>query len=317
MSRIFLSYSRHDQDTVLAVSQELKALGHEITVDVDSVQPGQDWRKVLANGLRASEVYVVFLSEQALASSFVLSEIGAARAYAEGSERMLMIPVVIDHVSLPSIIDDILVLSAINLKPRVVAEKIDMAVSKHFGSRVAKEEEQAAFSRIVEENSATYIEEAIASQSRNERRNRVVASLWYSGGFLSLIAGLFFVVLGIAEIASITSGGWAGFAIVALKSFVVVGLLGACSKYAFTLGKSYMSESLKCADRMHAIGFGKFYLKVYGANASWPEVREVFQHWNIDRNSVFASLGSADFDPKLLEGLLELLKIANSKVEKK
>lgn len=317
MSRIFLSYSRNDQDTVLAVSQELKALGHEITVDVDSVQPGQDWRKVLANGLRASEVYVVFLSERALASPFVLSEIGAARAYAEGSERMLMIPVVIDHVSLPSIIDDILVLSAINLKPRAVAQKIDMAVSKHFGSRVAKEEEQAAFSRIVEENSATYIEEAIASQSRNERRHRFVASLWYSGGFLSLIAGLFFVVLGITEIASITSGGWAGFAIVALKSFVVVGLLGACSKYAFTLGKSYMSESLKCADRMHAIGFGKFYLKVYGANASWPEVREAFQHWNIDRNSVFASLGAADFDPKLIEGVLELLKIANSKVEKK
>ena len=317
MSRIFLSYSHQDQDVVLAVSRELKALGHDITVDVDSVQPGQDWRKILATGLRASEVYVVFLSRKSLESPYVLSEIGAARAYAEGSERMLIVPVAIDDAPLPSIIEDILVLRAIDLDPKAVAEKIDRGISQYLGSRMAKEEEQVAFSKIVEVNSAIYVDEAIASQSQSERRNRATASIWYFGGFLSLIAGIAFVAFGVAEIASLASRGWTDFAIVALKSFVVVGLLGACSKYAFTLGKSYMSESLKCADRMHAIGFGKFYLKVYGAKATWPEVREAFQHWNIDRNSVFASLGSADFDPKLLESLLELLRIANANSERR
>jgi len=69
-----------------------------------------------------------------------------------------------------------------------------------------------------------------------------------------------------------------------------------------------MSEALKSADRIHAISFGKFYLKVYGARATWPEVREAFQHWNIDRTSVFSSLGTTEFDPKLMEGLLELGK---------
>lgn len=317
MSRIFLSYSRHDRDLVLAVSQELRTFGHEITVDVDSVLPGQDWRKVLATGLKGSEIYVVFLSKEALASPSVLSEIGAARAYAEESGRMLLIPVAIDHTPIPSSVQDILVLSAVDAEAKVIAEKINGAISHYVGSLVAKDEEQAAFSRIVEENSAVYIEEAIALQGKSERRNRAVASLWYWGGFLSLVAGIAFVALGVSEIAVQASRNWADFAIVALKSFVVVGLLGACSKYAFTLGKSYMSESLKCADRVHAIAFGKFYLKVYGAKASWPEVKEAFQHWNIDRNSVFANLGTAEFDPKLLESLLELLKITSARAERK
>jgi len=230
---------------------------------------------------------------------------------------MLVVPVAIDDTPLPSIIEDILVLRAIGLEPRAVAERINTAISKYVGSRIAKEEEQVAFSRIVEENSAVYIDEVIASQSKSERRNRASASIWYLGGFLSLIAGISFVALGVAEVASLASRGWADFAIVALKSFVAVGLLGACSKYAFTLGKSYMSESLKCADRIHAIGFGKFYLKVYGADAPPSEVREVFQHWNIDRNSVFASLGTAEFDPKLLENLLEILRVVNAKSDRR
>ena len=317
MSKLFLSYSRRDRDLVRSVSRELKTLGHEITVDVDSVLPGQDLRKALGDGLRTSEVYVVFLSENALASPSVLSEIGAARAYSEESGRMILIPVALDGAPIPSSLQDLFVMPAMGTDPTGIAQKIDEAVAHYVGSRAAKDEEQAAFSRIVEENSAVYIEEAIASQSRNEARNRTIAMLWYLGGFFSLVAGIAFVALGVTEISALASRSWVDFSIVALKSFVVVGLLGACSKYAFTLGKSYMSESLKSADRIHAIGFGKFYLKVYGAKASWPEVREAFQHWNIDRNSVFTTLGTNEFDPKLLESLIELLKITSTKAERK
>jgi len=111
-----------------------------------------------------------------------------------------------------------------------------------------------------------------------------------------------------ATLSSIGEKGWLEFSILALKSIVVIGLLGACSKYAFTLGKSFMSESLKSADRMHAISFGKFYLKVYGSDATWPELKEVFQHWNIDRSSSFSSQTTAEFDPKIIESMLELFR---------
>lgn len=313
MSRIFLSYSRHDKEVVLSVSRELQALGHEITVDVDSVLPGQDWRKVLATGLRDSEVYVVFLSQNSLASSSVLSEVGAARAYSEESGRMLVIPVLIEDVPIPSSINDVLVLSALDTDATTVAQKIDAAIARFVGTRIAKDDQQESFSRIVEENSSSYIEEAIGVQQKSERMNRGAATGWYVAGFLSLVGGLAFVGYSVSVLALSAATNWADFAILALKSFLVVGILGACSKYAFTLGKSYMSEALKSADRIHAISFGRFYLKVYGAKATWPEVREAFQHWNIDRTSVFSSLGTTEFDPKLMEGLLEFGKAFASK----
>lgn len=308
MSRIFLSYSRHDRDIVLSVSRELHSLGHEITVDVDSVLPGQDWRKVLATGLRDSEVYVVFLSKNSLASPSVLSEVGAARAYSEESGRMLVIPVLIEEVPIPSSINDVLVLSALSTDATTIALKIDAAIAHFVGTRIAKDDQQESFSKIVEENSSSYIEEAIHLQQRSEKRNRGAATAWYVAGFLSLLGGLAFVGYSVSTLVLSATTNWADFAILALKSFLVVGILGACSKYAFTLGKSYMSEALKSADRIHAISFGKFYLKVYGAKATWPEIREAFQHWNIDRTSVFSSLGTTEFDPKLMEGLLEFGK---------
>jgi hypothetical protein len=308
MSRIFLSYSRHDKDLVLSVSRELRTLGHEITVDVDSVQPGQDWRKVLAIGLRDSEVYVVFLSQSSLASPSVLSEIGAARAYSEQSDRMLLIPVLIEEIPIPSSINDVLVLSALNSDAAAVAAKINAAIAHFVGTRIAKDDQQETFSKIVEENSASYIEEAIDLHQKSEKRNRGAATGWYLAGFFSLIGGLAFVGYSVSSLVLSATTNWADFAILALKSFLVVGILGACSKYAFSLGKSFMSEALKSADRIHAISFGKFYLKVYGAKATWPEVREAFQHWNIDRTSVFSSLGTTEFDPKLMEGLLEFGK---------
>jgi len=193
MSRIFLSYSRHDKELVLKVSRELQSLGHEITVDVDSVLPGQDWRKVLATGLRDSEVYVVFLSRNSLASPSVLSEVGAARAYSEESGRMLLIPVLIEEVQIPSSINDVLVLSALDNDETSIALKIDAAIAHFVGTRLAKDDEQESFSKIVEENSAIYIEEAIDLQQKSEKSNRSAATGWYIAGFISLLGGLAFV----------------------------------------------------------------------------------------------------------------------------
>lgn len=82
---------------------------------------------------------------------------------------------------------------------------------------------------------------------------------------------------------------------------IVVALLGACAKYTFSLGRSFTIESLKCADRLHAISFGRFYLRAYGQSATWPELKEAFANWNIDRPSAFADTSTSDFDPKLVE----------------
>lgn len=318
MAKVFVSYSQKDRNYVVQVAAALKDRGHEITVDVDSLSPGQNWQKTLAEGLKASDVFVVFLSDNSLASHSVLSEIGAARAYSDESDRMLVIPVLIDDIRMPPVIQDLLVIQAPERNVAAVAQQIEAAIASFFGRRAAKEEEQVAFSRRIEANAAEYIEEAIALLETLESRNRYFGVAWYVAGFLALVLGIAFAVFGVAGLVAAGERGWLDFCIVALKSLVVVGLLGACSKYAFTLGKSYVSESLKSADRIHAISFGKFYLRVYGAKATWPEVKEVFQHWNIDRSSSFTSLATSEFDPKLLETLVEMAKaLSNRETGKK
>lgn len=70
-----------------------------------------------------------------------------------------------------------------------------------------------------------------------------------------------------------------------------------------------MVESLRNSDRGHAISFGEFYLRVYADKADWREVKEVLQHWNIDKGSQFTTHNSAEFDPKLMEQAIKIGQI--------
>lgn len=79
----------------------------------------------------------------------------------------------------------------------------------------------------------------------------------------------------------------------------------------------YMNESLKNADRKHAISFGKFYLQVYGSSVKQEDLKEVFKDWNTITESPFVKLDSADFDPKLLESFLKFVEIMKPEQKKK
>jgi len=317
MARIFISYNRQDSEFVRSVSDQLKTQGHDIAIDVDALAPGQDLRRTLASALKESEVFVVFLSESSKTSQYVLSEIGAARAYSEESERMLVIPILIDDIPIPSIVQDLFVVTAYDRNVQEIARSVETAIASFFGKKAARDERESALSKKIEQNAAEYIEEAITLLKNLEKRNRSFGTVWYFVGFAALLVGVVFATFGLASFSALSNSNWADFAVVTLKSIVVVGLLGACSKYAFTLGRSYIDESLKSADRMHAISFGKFYLRVFGSNASWPEVKEAFQHWNIDRSSTFSNLATSEFDPKMFESLIELAKVVSSEKAKK
>ncbi|GBQ65769.1 hypothetical protein AA103196_1216 [Ameyamaea chiangmaiensis NBRC 103196] len=64
------------------------------------------------------------------------------------------------------------------------------------------------------------------------------------------------------------------------KGLVVLTIVGFFTRYNFVHSGNYMQESLKIADRIHAIKFGQFYIETYGATATWEEVKEVFSSWN-------------------------------------
>ncbi|EKO3408586.1 toll/interleukin-1 receptor domain-containing protein [Vibrio fluvialis] len=313
MAKIYISYQREDQPFVIQLAERLKASGHTLSYDVDELSPGTDWRTALDSGLKSSEIFIVVLSKSTHKSQYVLTEVGAARAYALESNRMLLIPIVIDEVPLPLSIQDIHSVIQPDRNLDEIIPTVERAISAFIGRRAALESAASEAAEKIQSNAADYIRVAINSLQKLESRDRVLSYIWYFLGFASLLLGIGFALWGLANASHQTDLFVGSLILVVLKAIVVIGLLGACAKYAFSLGKSYSSESLKSSDRIHAIRFGEFYLRAFGDKTRWQDLKEVFQHWNIDRNSSFNSLDSSQIDPKVVESLIDLIRAVSGK----
>jgi hypothetical protein len=131
MARLFVSYSSRDAEVAHKLAKGLRDLGHQIAIDIDSLVPGVEWRRELLDKLLLSDGVIVLLSENALASPFVLTEIGAARA----SPRHFLIPVTFGDVLLHPVVQDIWTIRQSSASPSNITqavEKIDAAVKTHL-----------------------------------------------------------------------------------------------------------------------------------------------------------------------------------------
>jgi hypothetical protein len=299
MAKIFLSYSRQDQAFVSQLADSLAPYGHTAFFD-DVIVPGQEWESALSHALQAADALVAIISPASAESQFVMTEIGAALAYARESGRMLVIPVILDDTKIPVPLRSVQAIFARDRSPLDVASEIEKALTAFLGARVAAQEKREEARQRIERNAADYVGDAVSAQKKAEKRYRLVGITWYAVGLVALLAGLVFVGLALLKV-SVPNGDWTTFALIALRALIVIALLGACAKYAFALGRSFTIESLKCSDRTHAISFGEFYLRAYGDQAQWQDLKEAFANWNIDRASAFSGTSASDFDPKLVE----------------
>ncbi len=313
MANIYISYQRSDQPFVMELAQRLKNEGHTLGYDVDALSPGTDWRAVLDQRLKAAEVFIVVISESTSKSQYVLTEVGAARAYASESGRMLIVPLIIDESPPPLALQNIQAIIQPDKNLDEICHKIETAVSAFIGRRAAIDIEVSEVAKKLQTNAADYIKIAIDSLAGLEVRDRRLGYLWYSLGFFSLLIGISFGLFGLAATSQQTALPIESLILAVLKALLVIGLLGACAKYVFTLGKSYASEALKCSDRIHAIRFGEFYLRAFGEKTQWIELKEVFQHWNIDRTSSFSGIDASSFDPRFIESIVEFARLIPSK----
>lgn len=87
MAKIFLSYKMEDQATAQRLQRELETLGHTIRLDTNTVVVGSEWRDSLMRALMDSDAVVVLVTERSIQSPFVVSEIGAARAFGQTSKK--------------------------------------------------------------------------------------------------------------------------------------------------------------------------------------------------------------------------------------
>ncbi len=319
MAKIFISHTRRDQSFVDELAKGLQEAHHEVANNYD-VEAGQPLNKVLGERLRNSSVVVAVISENSTSSHYVLSEIGAAKAYSEHEGRLLLLPVILDGIPIPSTVSDVACIVSPDRNVLNVLSKINVAI----GAFVARQNERAQKSKREEDelkeraqqieiDASTYIEEAIKSLKVIESRHSRLAFYWQISGAVALLSGVAFAAWTLVDFEHQAEISWTTLTYLSVKSLIIVALLGACAKYAFVLGRSYANESLKSTDRIHAIMFGKFYIRAFSTRTSWGEIKEAFQHWNIDRVSSFASIDAASFDPRLVEQLVEVVRIVNEK----
>ncbi len=137
MARFFLSYRVSNRDDARLFQQALVERGHEVAWDVDAIQVGTGWRDALMQSLASADAVVVLLTPESMQSPMVISEVGAARAFATTERNIALLPVLIGLQGIPNFIQDLFVLQAdlaAQTEVERIANEIDKAVEAHLSS---------------------------------------------------------------------------------------------------------------------------------------------------------------------------------------
>lgn len=319
MAKIFISHSNADKEYVLELSDKLKDFGQDV-VSSHNLSLGDDWQYRLVGELRSSDIFIIILSDSSVSSEFVLSELNRS-IYLHEDGRISIIPIAISDIDVPFILRNHYVLFS---NGRSIDKYIGEIISAIYAFSSAKIDkiEKAKIEEAEEKkkNIANYVDSAIEEQKKYENLNKTSAKYWYFIGFLVLIISLFiYSALYVYTLNSnnyiLNSKELLPFLSTITAKVILAAILAALVKYAFTIGRTFMAESLKSSDRIHAIRFGKFFLEIFGDKLDPNQVKDAFQHWNIDRD-LKSSLGEiSSIDPKIVEILSKVVENLSSKVE--
>lgn len=312
MAKVYILHYREDDTIVRSLMKILVELGHELVLS--DFEIGHDINESLKGAMTSADIQIALISNNSLSSKIFMNDLLQLRNYSTHSKlRKLFIPIFYPDISfneLPNSIRNIQGIPLTNDKtPQDLAREIDNAINSFYGKRIAIEEQDKEVKDKIETSAPIYIEETLSDLKTKESNMKTYALIWYALGFLTLLAGVAATVWlsnsGLAEFGE--TENWSKTIFFAIKSALIIILLIASSKYSFTLGKSYMNETMKIADRIHAISFGKFYLQVFNKRIEAEELKDIFRDWNISNQSSFMGQKSEDFDPKLLEKVIELI----------
>lgn len=132
------------------------------------------------------------------------------------------------------------------------------------------------------------VDDALETLERKDRQFHRIALAWACIGALSLVMGaLYFGSLTFLRPAPGAPLTWEYIAFCLSRGVPALAVLGLLTAYAFKFSMSYLRESLKYADRRHAIHYGKLVLETYGPQLGEPQFRQAFEHWNLSGEGRF------------------------------
>jgi hypothetical protein len=325
MATIYLAGQKsHERDYALFrnLSFRLRERGHELVQD--DIDFGKDNEFSFRRALNTAEIIIPVITMNSLNYKLYYSELIQLRNYASHSQNKLVIPIVGTGVDLNELPEALLSINVIKLEGESgkeldsVVRRIDESINSFLGKKLASDEKAQEIKEKIEYTAPTYILQTINELTNREGYQKHIAFFWYLLGFLAIIGGVVISVWFANSGLTAFEGkeNWSLAVFYTLKSLFIIILLIAASKYCFSLAKSYMSESLKIADRIHAISFGKFYLQVFNKQIDPGEIKEIFRDWNINNQANNFTSQTSDFDPRLLEKITEIVEKVNG-TEKK
>ncbi|HEY6632972.1 MAG TPA: toll/interleukin-1 receptor domain-containing protein [Rhizobiaceae bacterium] len=78
--RLFFSHSGDDADFARRLASRLRNAGFETFIDIDDIQPGENWSKAILRALEMSDKLIFIVPSREGSGKNALIELGAARA---------------------------------------------------------------------------------------------------------------------------------------------------------------------------------------------------------------------------------------------
>ncbi|WP_201008603.1 toll/interleukin-1 receptor domain-containing protein [Paenibacillus glycanilyticus] len=306
MIKVFISYSQRDIELARTIKESLEHIGNNVYLSNDDMIMGSNVVNEIVNQIKDSDFVLPLLTENSINSEWVMYEMSTAIGYYQERSKPKVIPIIFDNVSVPESIKSYLYIRVTRNEENFITQRIIPTLHSILGREHAKIDVKRQEKEEVRKNSAKYIADSMMRLRKAERYNKNLSFLCYGFSIASLIGSFLYLSNNgpqyinnktelIGQLSSIVFG------------VILFSLLISITRYLFLMGKSFMVESLRNSNRIHAISFGEFYLNAFEDKIEWAEVKEAFQQWNIDTGSSFINQNSSDFDPELLKNLTALL----------
>ena len=305
--KIYISYSHLDR--MLAAQFHDHLTNNKFDVHWDQDLPMGGSLASLTDAMLDCDALLVIISKNSQNSDFVQSEMMQALGYSRVREKPRVLPYITHGTKIP--------FSLMSIQCFMGTEDVQSDLDKTVeilnmlkGTVIAESQESQERVENIHISLDSYIKDVFEKLEKNEKRNRCFSYCFYALSFIFLILSCIYALLKVSSIdinltipQSIQSG---------IANLLILTVIIALARLAFILGKSFMVESIRNGDRIHAISFGKFFIQAYGDKASRYEIREVFGEWNIDKGSSFYHQEVKDIDPNVL-GAFEIIKSAIAK----
>lgn len=324
---IFISYSHADREFSVSLAQILEADGYDVFID-NKIPIGNNIYRDIGNGIAKADAIIIVISENYSNQGFASNECVTMLSFFDKGRMPLVLPVVIglstkvpmeieryNYIRIPYE-DDLLrdkdsklehnIHRVSSIERKKAIEQLRLVLATH-DSKIKKESELRKINeKKVERNLSAYLEETMVRLKKNEAVYKGMAYAFYGVCILT-----FFSAIGFIFYYSITLQKYAndilGLILHVVCFLFIVILIISLSKLMFTLAKSFMVESIRSSDRIHAILFGKFFLDAYGNDASREEIIKAFSGWNIDDGRTsFRTQSGDDYDPKFDKMISEI-----------